>query len=68
MDYVVNGNMVSGHALLAVPAAFGETGVHSFLVAENGIILEAVLGEDTLDIAADIDTYDPSDAWVPVSE
>lgn len=66
MDYVVNGHMVAGHALLAVPAEFGETGVHSFMVSENGIVLEAVLGEDTLNIAAGIEAYDPNDDWTPV--
>jgi hypothetical protein len=68
MDYVINGNMVGGHALLAVPAIYGETGVHSFMVSENGIILEAILGEETLDIAAEMDAYDPDENWVPVVE
>ncbi len=68
MDYVVNGNMVGGHALLAVPAIYGETGVMSFLVSENGIILQADLGENTLDIALDTTLYDPGDDWAPVYE
>jgi len=68
MDYIVNGNMVGGHAMLAVPAVFGETGVHSFMVSENGQLLEAVLGEETLDLAADMTSYDPTDAWTPVLE
>ncbi len=68
MEYIVNGNMVGGHAMLAVPAVFGETGVHSFMVSENGQLLEAVLGEDTLDLAADMTSYDPTDAWKPVFE
>lgn len=65
-DYVVNGNMVGGHALLAVPAAYGESGIMSFMVAENGVVLEADLGEDTLAIAGDIAAYDPSAGWRPV--
>lgn len=67
MEYVINGNMVGGHALLAVPAVYGETGVHSFMVSENGAVLEAVLGEDTLTIAADMFAYDPTDNWVSVN-
>lgn len=63
MSYVVNDNMVAGHALLAVPAAYGETGVHSFLIAENGVLLEADLGEDTLGTAAKITAYDPGEVW-----
>jgi hypothetical protein len=66
LAYLVNGNMVAGHAILAVPAAFGETGVHSFMVSENGVILEADLGEDTLEIAATIEAFDPGSDWTPV--
>ena len=66
MAYAVNGNMVAGHALLAFPAAYGETGVMSFMVGENGIILEANLGEDTLEIADAITSFDPDDTWAVV--
>ena len=66
MSYLVNGQMLAGHALLAFPAAYGETGVMSFLVAENGAVLEADLGEDTLQRAAAIETYDPGEGWAPV--
>lgn len=68
MDYIINGNMVGGHAILAVPAFYGETGIHSFMVAENGVLLEAVLGEDTLTTAAGMDSYDPTEIWVPVGQ
>lgn len=66
ISYLVNDNMIAGHALLAVPANYGETGVHAFMVSENGIVLEADLGEDSLSVAADMATYDPTDAWAPV--
>ncbi|MDT1064292.1 DUF2950 family protein [Paracoccus sp. CPCC 101403] len=65
MNYVINGNMVGGHALLAVPAEYGVTGVHSFMVSENGIILQADLGPDSLTKGFDIVSYDPDDAWTP---
>lgn len=68
MEYQFNGNMVAGHALLAVPAVFGETGIHSFMVSENGIVMESILGEDTLDIAADMSAYDPTADWSAVEE
>lgn len=63
MDYFVNGQMLAGHALLAVPAVYGETGIFSFMVAENGIVHEADLGEDTLESALAISTYDPDTRW-----
>lgn len=65
MDYLVNDHMLAGHALLAVPAEYGETGYHSFMVSENGVILEAILGEDTLEIAAEMKAYDPDENWTP---
>jgi hypothetical protein len=68
MSYLVNGHMVAGHALLAVPAEYGVTGVSSFLVGENGVIFEADLGEDTLDLGLDIIAYDPGEGWTPVED
>ncbi len=65
MNYLINDNMVGSHAILAVPANFGETGITSFMVSENGIVLEAVLGEDTLEIAAPMIAYDPTSDWSP---
>ena len=60
--------MVAGHALLAFPADYGESGVMSFMVGEAGIVYEADLGEDTLAVAAAIDSFDPGDGWTPVEE
>ncbi|MEY8838079.1 DUF2950 family protein, partial [Cribrihabitans sp. XS_ASV171] len=64
-SYLVNGQMLAGHALLAVPAIYGESGVHSFLVAENGVVLEADLGAESLTIARKMSAYNPDDAWTP---
>ncbi|OSP54252.1 DUF2950 family protein [Pseudoruegeria sp. SK021] len=66
LDYIINGHQLAGHAILAVPADYDATGVHTFMVAENGIILQADLGEDTLTVARDITLYNPDDAWTPV--
>ena len=66
MDYVIGGNMVAGHALLAVPADYGDSGIHSFMVSENGTVLEADLGEDSLDVAFGMMTFDPGADWSPV--
>ena len=63
MSYLVNGHMVAGHALLAVPAVYGETGVHTFMIAENGIALQADLGPESLDAAFGITSFDPGEGW-----
>ncbi|MEO1316165.1 MAG: DUF2950 domain-containing protein [Pseudomonadota bacterium] len=66
--YLVNDNMVAGHALIAFPAAHGETGVMSFMVSENGVIFEQDLGDDTIDAASAIELFDPSQGWAEVDE
>ena len=38
----------------------------SFMVGENGIVYEADLGEETLEKAAEIDSYDPAGPWFSV--
>lgn len=65
IDYVVNGHQVAGHAAMAVPAEYGVTGIMSFMVSENGIILEKDLGEDGLDISFEMNSFDPSEGWAP---
>lgn len=67
-DYMVNGNMVAGHALLAYPAAPGETGVMSFIVGEAGTVYQADLGPETLAVAGAIDRFDPGADWTPVED
>lgn len=59
LSYFVGDNMVAGHALLAVPAEYGVSGVHTFMVNEAGTVWEADLGETTLDIAFDMTQLDP---------
>lgn len=63
MDYMINGNLLGGHALLAVPADYGTTGVHSFLISETGIVYEADLGVGSLDVGYDITSFDPGPNW-----
>ena len=43
-DYVINGNMIAGFALVAWPVKYGETGVNTFVVNQHGIVYEADLG------------------------
>jgi hypothetical protein len=68
MSYFVNGEMVAGHAILAVPAIHGETGVHSFMVGENGVVLQADLGPGSLDAAFAITAFDPGEGWEIVTD
>jgi hypothetical protein len=65
-SYLVNGNMVAGYAVVAFPARYGDTGIMSFMVGENGVVLEADLGEETLETAMAIEVFNPDDTWFPV--
>lgn len=68
MDYSVNGHQLAGHALIAVPEVYGITGVMSFMVAENGSIYEADLGEDSVSLAFDMTLFNPTDEWAVVAD
>ncbi len=66
MSYLVNGNMLAGHAALAVPAEYGVSGINSFLVSETGTVYQADLGPETLDVAYGMTVYDPGPGWEAV--
>ena len=62
-DYVVNGHMVAGFALLAYPAQWGNSGVMSFIVNQQGRVYEKSLGEKTTELAVGMDEYNPDETW-----
>ena len=62
-DYIIDGHMRGGFALLAFPAKFGNSGVMTFLVNQTGIVYQKNLGPDTPTIATQITTFDPDDTW-----
>jgi len=66
-DYIVNGKMTGGFAILAYPARYQESGIMTFLVGTDGIAYEKDLGPKTADAAAAITEYDPGDGWKPVN-
>jgi hypothetical protein len=67
-EYVINGNMIAGFAMLAWPAEYGETGVMTFQVSHQGDVLEADLGPETAEIAGTMDAYDPDSTWTEVTD
>ncbi|UPY36514.1 DUF2950 domain-containing protein [Sediminicoccus sp. KRV36] len=68
MDYVVNGRMIGGFAVLAIPAQYGVSGIQSFLVSHQGQVYQANLGPQTAQIARGITRFDPGPGWVVVPE
>lgn len=62
-DYVVNGKMSGGFALLAWPAQYDVTGVMTFIVGPDGVVREKDLGPDTDSQARAINRYAPDASW-----
>ena len=67
-DYVINGNMIAGFALIAWPVDYGNSGIMTFLVSHHGKVLQKDLGEDTAVLAAAIQEYDPDQSWVETED
>lgn len=64
-SYVVDGKLSGGFALLAYPANYGVNGIMTFLVNQDGTILQKDLGDDTVNVAKQITAYNPDDSWEP---
>lgn len=61
--YVVNGAMSGGFALVAWPAQYNVTGVMTFVVGPDGIVVEKDLGPGTDAAAKKITSYNPDASW-----
>jgi hypothetical protein len=68
LDYMIEGIMIGGFALVAVPAEYRVTGVKTFLVDYNGIVYQKDLGPDSLNIVKDMELYNPDKTWNPTSD
>jgi Protein of unknown function (DUF2950) len=63
LDYVVNGVMIGGFALVAWPAEYHVTGVQTFLVSYDGTVYQKDLGLATATIASAMERYNPDKSW-----
>jgi hypothetical protein len=66
LDFVVQGAMIGGFALVAAPANYGTTGVKTFIVSQAGVVYEKDLGPKTLEIFKSMELFDPDKSWTPV--
>jgi hypothetical protein len=62
-DYIHDGSMIGGFALIAWPAEHGVSGIQTFLVNQDGVIYEKDLGAETSAAAEGITTFDPDKTW-----
>jgi len=68
MNYVVDGVMIGGFALVAAPAEYGVTGVNTFMVSQDGVVYQKDFGTKTLDEFKNMELFNPDNSWTPVLE
>jgi Protein of unknown function (DUF2950) len=63
-DYVVNGRMIGGFGVIAWPVRYGNTGVMTFIVNQDGVVYQQDLGPQTAEKAGVIASFNPDKGWV----
>jgi hypothetical protein len=66
-DFMVDGKMTGGFAILAYPAEYRNSGIMSFLIGPNGTVYQKDLGERSVNVGANMTAYNPADGWTPVN-
>jgi hypothetical protein len=66
-NFVINGRMIAGFALVAYPAEYGKSGVMTFIVNQNGKVYEKNLGKDSTALGAKMAAFDPGSGWKEVA-
>jgi len=67
-DYLINGKMTGGFAFLAYPAEYGNSGVMTFMINQDGVLLEKDLGKNTTEAATAMNDFDPDSGWSIVGQ
>ncbi len=62
-DYVVDGRMIGGFALVAYPAQYGSSGIMTFIVNQDGVVYERNLGKNTEQLAEAMNSFNPDQTW-----
>jgi hypothetical protein len=66
-DYVVHGRAIAGFAAVAWPAKYGNSGIMTFMVNQDGKVYQADLGPATPAQASNMQRFDPGKGWAPVA-
>ena len=65
-DYVLRGRGIGGFAVVAYPAKYGNSGIMTFIVNQDGKVYQSDLGPDTVKKASAMQRFDPASGWAPV--
>jgi Protein of unknown function (DUF2950) len=68
IDYLDQGKMTKGFAFLAYPATYRSSGVMTFMINQDGVIVQKDLGPNTAKIAAKMTEYNPNNSWDEVDD
>jgi hypothetical protein len=66
LNYVIEGVMIGGFALVAAPAEYRVTGVKTFIVSNDGVVYQKDFGPTTLDEFKKMELFNPDSSWSPV--
>ena len=66
LEYMVDGKMARGFAFLAYPAEYGTSGVMTFMINQDAVLLQKDLGKTTTQAAMAMSEFDPDSSWSPV--
>lgn len=67
-DYMVNGKMVGGFAIVAYPAEYDNSGVMTFMIDKDGVLIQKDLGKTTTETATAMTEFDPDSTWSVVQD
>jgi len=67
-SYIVDGKMIGGFAFVAYPAEYGDSGVMTFMINQDGVLLQKDLGQSTTETVTAMTEFDPDTNWRPVEE
>ena len=65
-QYVVNGKMIGGFALVAYPARWGASAVMTFMVNHEGVVYQKNLGKGSAALALGMTSFNPDSTWSKV--
>jgi hypothetical protein len=65
-EYIANGKMTGGFAVLAYPTEYRNSGIIAFIVGKDGTVYQKDLGEKTVEVAVAMAEYNPGDGWTKV--
>ncbi|HEX4773294.1 MAG TPA: DUF2950 domain-containing protein [Bryobacteraceae bacterium] len=68
LEYVVDGRLTRGFAFLAYPAEYGNSGVMTFMINQDDVVLQKDLGTTTTQTVTAMTEFDPDSSWSPVEQ